>query len=362
MKLLYIGVYRDGTGWGNQAIEYMRAMNSVGIDVVARPIKLNDAQIALPEDILTLEDKNLSGVDVCVQHLLPEHMEYTSSCKNIGLINIESDNIIECGWAEHLKCLCDNIWIPSTQIKETVLRKANLEYKTTVIPTPVNIEKVSKQYQPLDIPELEDSFVFYYIGEFTRRKNLSALLKAFHTEFSPEEPVNLLIKTNADITKFCDEIKSGLRLYKNLHYYKKEILITQYVSEADMMRIHATGDCFVMPSLGEGWNIPAAEACAMGKTPVMVNWGGNTEFLNESTGYPVNYTLSPAFGMIDTLPNLHGGFENLAQIDILDLRKQMRLAYENEDRKIKAEYGKDYMKNFSYQSVGDLVKACLGVV
>ncbi len=41
MKVLYIGCYRDHTGWGQAAIDYILAMDSVGIDVVCRPLKLN---------------------------------------------------------------------------------------------------------------------------------------------------------------------------------------------------------------------------------------------------------------------------------------------------------------------------------
>jgi len=33
MKVLYIGHYRDGTGWGNAAVNNILAMDAAGIDV-----------------------------------------------------------------------------------------------------------------------------------------------------------------------------------------------------------------------------------------------------------------------------------------------------------------------------------------
>ena len=78
MKVLYIGCYREGTGWGQAAIDYILAMDSVGIDVVPRAVKLNNNQPELPQRILELESKDSSGSDVCIQHVLPHMMDYNS--------------------------------------------------------------------------------------------------------------------------------------------------------------------------------------------------------------------------------------------------------------------------------------------
>lgn len=62
MKVLYIGCYRDGTGWGQAAIDYILSLDAAGIDVVPRPIKLNDRQINLPKRISELEQKTLQAL------------------------------------------------------------------------------------------------------------------------------------------------------------------------------------------------------------------------------------------------------------------------------------------------------------
>ena len=61
MKVLYIGCYRDGTGWGNAAIDYILSLDAVGVDVVPRAIKLNNKQVELPSRIVELENKSSSG-------------------------------------------------------------------------------------------------------------------------------------------------------------------------------------------------------------------------------------------------------------------------------------------------------------
>ena len=71
MKVLYIGHYREGTGWGRAAIDYILSMDAAGIEVVPRAVKLNDRQPELPPRLLELENQESSGCDVCIQHVLP---------------------------------------------------------------------------------------------------------------------------------------------------------------------------------------------------------------------------------------------------------------------------------------------------
>ena len=61
MKVLYIGLYREGTGWGRAAIDYILSMDAAGIEVVPRAVKLNDRQPELPPRLLELEIRNLPG-------------------------------------------------------------------------------------------------------------------------------------------------------------------------------------------------------------------------------------------------------------------------------------------------------------
>ena len=47
MKVLYLGCYRDGTGWAHSAIDYILSLDAAGIEVVPRFIKLNDIDLSL---------------------------------------------------------------------------------------------------------------------------------------------------------------------------------------------------------------------------------------------------------------------------------------------------------------------------
>ncbi len=51
-------------------------------------------------------------------------------------------------------------------------------------------------------------------------------------------------------------------------------------------------DAFVIATRGEGWGMPISEAMAMGLPVVVTNWSGVTAFVDETTGYMVDYDLT----------------------------------------------------------------------
>lgn len=60
MKVAYISVYRDGTGYGDSALEYIKALDHVGVDVVPIWVTLSGQPYVDPgEKIKSLERKVL---------------------------------------------------------------------------------------------------------------------------------------------------------------------------------------------------------------------------------------------------------------------------------------------------------------
>ena len=372
LKVLYIGVYRDPTGWGEAARQYILSLDAVGIEVVPRPLKLHPEQCRPPERILQLEKNDSAGCDVVIQHLLPHSMEYNGHFrKNIGLFASETDSFRYSHWPEHLNMM-DEVWYVNRAQRRAGFCNSGVDFPGFVIPHACDITRFQKSYQPLEKlkEKLDGNFVFYTIGELVRRKNLPALIKAFHLEFDRSEPVSLVIKASkprmsADeaakhVDAMCDDIKASLKLHANIHSYHRECVITQRFSEEDMMRLHATCDCFVSPSFGEAWCIPAFDAMALGKTPIVTDCGGFRDYLSNDTGWLVAGREEPVFGEKDTFDDLFTGYERWTAVDIDWLRRAMRQAYQDGDlRRQKAEAGIDRAYDFTHEKVGHLMKRYL---
>ena len=81
MKVLYIGNYKDGTGWANACLNNILALDSAGVDIVPRAITFEAQQQNYPQRIKDLEANSTNGCDICIQHTLPHLYSYDSRYK-----------------------------------------------------------------------------------------------------------------------------------------------------------------------------------------------------------------------------------------------------------------------------------------
>lgn len=374
MKVLYIGVYRDGTGWGQAATDYILALDAAGVDVVPRPLKLNGADHQPPARVLELEAKSSRGCDVVVQHVLPHQMDYNGRLLNVGLYASETSDFRPSAWADRLNNM-DRVVVINRQMVDAA-RRSGVTRPISVVPHATGVGRFQRSYDPLDqLKPHKDAgeFLFYTVGEFVRRKNLGALLKAFHLEFDPSEPVRLVIKTSkpgrspaecrAEVEKVCADVKRALKLHGGRpDFYSPEIIITDRLTEQGMMRLHAAGDVFVQPSYGEAWSIPAFDAMAMGKTPVVTSCTGYLDYVSDETGWLVDCRQEPVFGVEDTFGDLFVGTESWSAVDINHLRRCMREAYANgAAREERGSNGIARAYDFDHEPVGLQLKEALSV-
>ena len=330
IKVLYVGHYKDGTGWSEAAIRNILAMDKYGIYVVPRAIKLNNSPVNIPERILELEQRSADGCDVCIQHVLPHMMEYSSKFrKNIGFCIVETNGWEHGPWVEKLR-LMDEVWVCN---KSTYgqLKQKSLFKKLALIQHPLDLSIYTPKTPLFKLP----GYTFAHIGDFNRRKNLSAVLRAFHTEFDVNEPVNLVIKTSKHglnpeqcmelVKQTCDKVKEKLRLYPSPGLYHKEVILTNRLSQEDMLRLHHSYDCLVSPSYGEAFNLIAVDAMAYAKPVLASNCGAHREHFKDN--YLIDGNYEPVFGE-ESFPFLFTGRENWYKVDESILRTKMRSMYE----------------------------------
>ena len=364
MHVLYVGHYREASGWGQVTRDQILALDTAGVNVVPRSIDLGLAHAEVPERILQLEQGNTKNCDIIIQHVLPHHMKYDSHFnKNIGMFEFESFNIKHTSWVDHLNIM-DEIWVPCSHM----LDMPGIRKPCYLMPHACNVEEYNQEYVPLEIPSLKNKFVFYFIGTYNRRKHISALLRAFHTEFDPCEPVELVLKMNhpsmnsddlaKEVYQLTQKIKEHLKLYDDLNRYKNEIIITVNVSREELLRLHATCHSFVCPSFGEAWCAPAFDAMGMGKYVIASKVGGPNDYIdNGINGVLVNGKLEPIFGENESFPEFGTARELEFDISISDLQYKMRHAYNNRGNfSALQQNARNTAKKYSYINVGSFMK------
>ncbi len=371
MKVLYIGHYFELSGWGVAGRNYIRAMDSVGIDLCCRAIKFDKSKPTDPL-ILELENKDIKNCDIVIQNILCHLMEYDGNFKkNIGMFSSETLSIKPTSWPANLN-LMDECWVINNMSKKVTEECVDVPVK--VVPHATDITKFEETYpEPKFDQEIQDTFKFYFIGEAIQRKNLHTLLKAFHIEFGLDEPVSLVIKSSypglngqqcqEHITNIINQIKTGLRLYPSINHYHKEILITDRWSEKDLYGLHQACDCFVMPSCGEAWCIPAFDSLGFGNPVIATNTGGMADYIKSSVnGWLIPTREEPVFAMNHTaFVDLNTARETWHNPSVLDLMKCMRLVFEQskEDKEKMSDRCKDSVQKYSYENIGNHIKDLL---
>lgn len=369
MKVLWVGNYHDGTGWARASLDYALALDAAGADVVLRPLRLNRHQGRLPERALELESRPSAGCDAVVQHALPHLMDYNGRFRqNVGLFVGETSDFRASGWAEHLNTM-DAVWVANGQ-QVDACRQSGVERPVAVVPHACDTARYEQSHGELEALKKykhAGEFLFYTIGELVSRKNLAALLKAFHLEFDPSEPVRLVIKTSggeeaqAAVSRMTEDLKRGLRLHGGRpELYKDEVVLLDRLTDEGVMRLHETCDVFVQPSRGESWGIPAFDAMALGKTPIVTACTGYTDYLSDEEGWLVHCRPEPVLEASPAPAGLYCGLEHWWEVDLLHLRRCMRQAYEDEElRAKKAQAGMARAYDFSYEEVGRRMRGLL---
>jgi len=121
--------------------------------------------------------------------------------------------------------------------------------------------------------------------------------------------------------------------------------------QTHLPRLYKSVNAMVIPSRGEGWGRPHAEAMAMGLPVLATNWSGNTEFMNEFNSYLIE---------VEELITIQNGpfkGHKWAQPSVNHLRKLMRLVFSNpEEAKRKGDIARrDMVNKYNPKVVANIV-------
>lgn len=157
------------------------------------------------------------------------------------------------------------------------------------------------------------SFVIGHIGRFVKVKNHSFLLTVFESVIGKNPDSRLiLIGDGEDRNKVEQEIRD-----KNLT--DKVIILS---NRSDIPELLSAMDCFVLPSLFEGFPVALLESQASGVRSVVSDRINSEVYLSDLI-VPLSLSLSPAV-WADTIldRSIKGNFEN--RLDEYDLNKEIR--------------------------------------
>ena len=191
-------------------------------------------------------------------------------------------------FAMSLSCF-QEIWAPSEFVRAAFAQA--VEVPVLRMPVPVELGEIAPVGRAAyGLPEEATLFLFAFDPcSFFVRKNPIAVVDAFHKAFGERgrSDVGLIVKTldagpHAGVLK---PLKAAIGGDPRIH------LVEGTVSRAEMNGLLAAADVFVSLHRSEGFGFGLAEAMLLGKPAIGTDYSGNTDFLNNETGYLVPYQL-----------------------------------------------------------------------
>ena len=135
-------------------------------------------------------------------------------------------------------------------------------------------------------------FRFLHVSSCFPRKGVDVLLAAYSEAFRQTDPVMLVIKGHPN--PHNDVAAQIARLQAADPGLPDIQLIEEDLSEAALLDLYGSADAMVLPTRGEGFNLPAAEAMAAGLPLIVTGYGGHLDFCGPAEARMLDFSFSPA--------------------------------------------------------------------
>ena len=222
--------------------------------------------------------------DVTVRQVWPPDFERPRS-RRFVLIQPWEFGSLPRAWVRAIAEAVDEVWVPSTFVREEYLTSGVAPEKVAVVPNGVNTELFNPQVPPASLPTRK-SFKFLFVGGTISRKGIDVLLRAYRRAFGARDDVTLVIKDfGLDSFYKGQGAREQIAALQGAPGAPEIIYLSGDVDEREMASLYNACDCLVQPYRGEGYCLPIVEAMACGKPTVVTNYGAALDFANTANSY-----------------------------------------------------------------------------
>ncbi|WP_162605058.1 glycosyltransferase [Geomonas oryzae] len=263
-------------------------------------------------------------------------------------------------WIEPMNEKVDEVWVPSSYVRDCYLRSGVRPERVFTVPNGVNTALFNPQAPPIAL-ETRKRFKFLFVGGTIARKGIDILLQAYSAAFTSSDDVCLVIKDMGGGSFYQGRTAQDLiaRYRQNPELPEVEYL-DRFLPERELAGLYTACDCLVHPYRGEGFGLPMAEAMACGLPAIVTGYGAALDFCSDETAYliPAREVKLPTkqVGVLETVD-----YPWLAEPDAAALTDLMRhvAKHRDEARQRGRAAAQHIARNFTWEKAAAYVRARL---
>lgn len=290
MRGLKFVSFHGRTGYGEAARRYMAGLTEAGVPFACAPVVSRRGARRRTVPI---------AYDTVLLHAMPEYYAEWAAREPgkriVGYTAWETDRP-PAHWPALLNAV-DLVLVPCAWNRD-VFRTHGVTTRIEVVPHAAPSISLPAERHRERFGVRPEDFCFYTIEEWNARKAIWSTIDAYLRAFTRDDPVVLLVKTTrSDGTRgrwlrhLTGTRRAVRRIMRRHERPARVVLLTSALTDAQMLQLHAAGDCYVSLTRGEGWGLGAFDAAALGRPVVMTRFGGQLEWLGAAHPYLVNHRL-----------------------------------------------------------------------
>lgn len=293
LKVAFYGPWNYDNGLGFAARGTIAALQRSGVRLNLHPIKKPfhiHRPLAPAVDIVDFP----GDADVAIVHLNPDSW-FLLTDEQRGAIHRAGRRVgywvwemghIPSEWRADFSSV-DRIWAPSRYCANLFAAEegARVDVIPHAVPLPaaqsVDRDAILAGY---GLPVGRRTILYIFDGaSYLVRKNPHALVRAFAASGLGDAGWTLLLKTK----HLMDHPDHGAAFRRLCAATDNVVLIDRNLPAGGLEALLAAADIYASPHCSEGFGLTIAEAMAAGKPVVATDFGGSTDQLDATTGYPV---------------------------------------------------------------------------
>lgn len=198
-------------------------------------------------------------------------------------------------WKQQIFDYCDLIISP-TEYGRRVIQDKYFDVKIEVIPYGINhklfyvvgAKEEMKQSVVVhkDLIDLGGKFLVIFVGQNQSRKNLGVIYQAWEQFEKSRKDVILFLLTHSHQIKRDNWILPADYDLMSLFGTSRTVAVFDaVVDDVIIAKLMMASDIFLSPGSGEGFGLPILEAMACQSIPIVTNYAGVTDFVNDENSF-----------------------------------------------------------------------------